>query len=312
MNGKRKGGELRQIKVKEMSVVDAGANRRKWLFFKGDLSKAKVSFSGESDGSLEGTKITVNEREIEDLKSFYFSFYNPSEDEELFIAPVSMSYTVEGESKPGFQTTQSYELAKAEGELKMDYVKLGAFVKALTGKDVTEEQFKKMDESTLEQLNVLSQYQGQMPTDLSKAVGHFLKVEEPPETPTETPAETPAGSGDLTPETLASLQSAFDRLSALVFGKKDDDPVEASKDLLAKLKGFADRIGKLEKGEKPDPEKPVDETETDSAKILKVVQNIDERLKVVEKSSGVEKGITDGGGGGREEPEVDHYKSIDL
>lgn len=318
MNGKRKGGELRQIKVKEVSVVDAPANQRKFLFLKSDLEKADVSIVIESDGTIAGTKITVNGKEVEDLTNFYFSYYKPAEDEELYIDPVSCSYTVVSDAANGFQTSQSYELAKAEGKKMKDYVKLGAFVKALTGKDVTEDEFKKMDDATLEQLEVLSQYQGQMPTDLTKAVSHFFKLDaepaDPPkDPPKDPPDDPPAKPGELTPEAIASIQTRIDGLTALISGKKDDEPADVSKDVLAKLTAISDRIGKLEKGEtsptvpKEDPPKPDDANK----KVLDLLTAIEGRLKIVEKSSGIEKGIDEGGSGGPE-PEVDLYKSIDL
>jgi hypothetical protein len=303
---KRKGGELRNIKVKEVSIVDAPATRRTWLFLKSDVKKTDADIRITSDGTHEGTKLTVNGEEIEDLKSFYFSYFKPAEGEELYIDPLSCSYTVSSDAEGGFQHEETYNLAKGE-DRKMDFVKLGAFVKALTGKDVTEEQFKKMDETTQHELFVLSQYEGQMPTDLSKAVGHFMKLDEPPadppaETPKDPPEDPPATSGELTPETLASLQTMVDGLTALITGKKVEKGKGGSEDVLAKLQAFADRIGKLEKGETPP---------TENQKVLDLLKSIEDRLQVVEKSSGIEKGILDGGSGGTE-TEVDLYSSIDL
>lgn len=305
----KKGGELRDINVKEVSIVDAPANRRKWLFFKSDLEKAKVNFSVECDGTLEGTKITINGKEMEDLKSFYFNYFKPEADEELYITPISCSYTVTGDAGDGFESL-TYNLTKAEGELKMDYVKLGAFVKALTGKDVTQEQFKKMDESTLEELNVLSQYEGQMPTDLKKAVGHFLKVDAEP--PAETPPEKPEESEDIPAESLQELKELRDKLDVLIAGKKPE-PEDATAEILEKMKGIAARIATLEKGDKPatEPKDDQDGQTSEMKQILELLEGIENRLGVVEKSSGIEKGTSEGGGGGGDE-EVDHYKSIDL
>lgn len=235
---KGKGGELRDINVKEVSLVDAPANRRKWLFFKSDLEK--------------------------------------------------------------------------EGKLKMDYAKLGAFVKALTGKEITEEQLEKLDETSLGQLNVLSQYAVQMPEELSKAVGHFLKldVEPPAETPLDKPADKPAESEDLPADKLAELTELRDKLDVLITGKKPE-PEDATAEILKKIKGIAERIDALEKGEKPatEPEDEPPDKGSGTKEILELLKAIDNRLGVVEKSSGIEKGASEGGGG---EPEVDLYSSIDL
>lgn len=308
-----KGGELRDINVKEVSIVDAPANRRKWLFFKSDLKKAKVKFNVESDGTLSGTKVTVNGEEVEDLKSFYFNYFKPDRDEELYIDPISCSYTVIGDADDGFESL-TYNLTKAEGKLKMDYAKLGAFIKALTGKEITEEQLKKLDETALGQLNVLSQYEGQMPVDLSKAVGHFLKfdVEPSAEIPPDKPADKPAESEDLPADKLAELMELRDKLDALITGKKPE-PEDATAEILKKIKGIAERIDTLEKGEKPatEPEDEPPDKGSGTKEILELLKAIDNRLGVVEKSSGIEKGAPEGGRG-VEEPEVDNYKSIDL
>lgn len=313
---KEKGGELRDINVKEVSIVDAPANRRKWLFFKSDLKKADADIRIQSDGTLAGTKITVNGEEVEDLTSFYFSYYKPAEDEELYIDPVSCSYTVKSGAEEGFQISETYNLSKAERKLKMDYAKLGAFVKALTGKEITEDQLKKLDETALGQLNVLSQYAVQMPEELSKAVGHFLKfdVEPSAETPPDKPADKPAESEDLPADKLAELTELRDKLDVLITGKKPE-PEDATAEILKMVKGIDERIATLEKGEKPatEPEDEPPAKDSGNKEILELLKAIETRLSVVEKSSGIEKGAPEGGrGGGGGEPEVDNYKSLDL
>ncbi len=314
-----KGGELRRITVKEVSVVDAPAIGRTWLFLKSDLKKGKVSFSVESDGTLAGTKIAVDGKEIEDLKSFYFNYFKPDRDEELYIDPISCSYTVTGDATDSFESL-TYNLTKAEGKLKMDYAKLGAFVKALTSQDVTEEQFKKMDQGTLDELSILSQYEGQMPKDLAKAVGHFLKIDvetpaDPPEKkPDDKKSDKPADSDDVPDkEKLIALR---DQLTVLIDGEKPE-PAGGSAEVLKLLKGIDARLVVVEKVEKPttepkdEPKPKPSDTDSETKEILELLKGIDTRLVVVEKSSGIEKGTTEGGGGGGE-PEEDHYKSIDL
>ena len=56
----KKGGELRDIKVKEVSMVDAPANRRKWLFFKSDLKKAEADFFVQQGMEKEAAEIYIS------------------------------------------------------------------------------------------------------------------------------------------------------------------------------------------------------------------------------------------------------------
>lgn len=314
MNKKEKGGELLRINVKEVSVVDAPANKRKFLFFKGDLKKADANFSVECDGTLEGTKIIVNGKELEDLKSFYFSFYQPDADEELYIDPVSLMYTIISDAENGFQTSQTYNLAKAEGK-RMDLGKLAAFIKGLTEKDLTEAQLKKIDKPTLDSLLILSQYEGQMPDDLAGAVGHFLKDVDsvPVVKPDKKPDDKP--TSDLSDEKKKTLTTHLEAISALLTGEKVEDPSETDA-VLTKLKDISERIGKLEKGEgeepKPKPGEESEEIDTDTAKILLLLGGMADRLKVVEKSAGVEQGIVDQEGGGGAGQVKDNYTSVPL
>lgn len=307
----KKGGELLKIQIEEVSVVDAPANQRKFLFFKSDLKKAAADFSVQSDGTTEGTSITVNGKTLEDLKSFQFSYYKPDADEEMYFDPVSLSFTLTTANENGFKTSETYELAKQRGNI-MDYAKLGAFVKTLTGRDVTEEQFKKMDETALNELDVLSQYEGQMPVDLKKAVGYFLKDMDADggtqETQDDTNKTDQSDPPEIKAEVLESLKTMAETLNALIAGKKPDEPTDDSA-VLAELTKITDGIAKLSKG-KPEP-KPKDadtDPESDTAKILKLVEGFDGRLGIVEKSSGVKKGIDDDAGGGEKDP----YSSLNL
>ena len=272
----------------------------------------------ESDGTLEGTTITVNGKEVEGLTSFYFNYHKPEGDEELYYDPISCNYTVSSDSEDGFESI-TYSLNKAEEKLKMDYAKLGAFVKALTGTEIAEEQFKKMDQAKQDELHVLSQYAVQMPQDLSKAIGHFLKSalavpdDKPADKPDDKPADKPADADD-EPDDMKELIALKDRLEALIAGKKPN-PEDVNKAILAKMQEVSERIATLEKGEKPKVE-PVEKkddlsaADSESNEILDLLKGINARLSVVEKSSGIEKGASEAGGGDGDE--VDLYKSINL
>ena len=117
MKLKKRGGQLKQIEIEEVSVVDAPANRKPFLFIKNKvgLRKAALDVRFESDGTPDGTTITVNGKKLEDVKSFYLNFYRPDEDEELYFDPVSCSWTVEAGKVDGFESSESYALESGGG-----------------------------------------------------------------------------------------------------------------------------------------------------------------------------------------------------
>jgi hypothetical protein len=107
-----KGGELTEIEIEEVSIVDAPANQRPFLLKKREgIRKAEVEIVITSDKTLDGTTITVNGKTLEDLKSFYFNLFRPDEDEEeYYIDPVSCVFTMDGGKVDGFESSESFEL----------------------------------------------------------------------------------------------------------------------------------------------------------------------------------------------------------
>jgi len=78
-----KRGKLRDINVKEVSLVDLPANKQPFLFFKREgakesqfvKAKKKIKIEIESNGTVGGTSIAVNGENLGKLRSFDFSFY---------------------------------------------------------------------------------------------------------------------------------------------------------------------------------------------------------------------------------------------
>ena len=120
-----KSRKLKNIEVKEVSLVDDPATRRDFMFWKSadgppdspltDLEKKFTSLriAFESDGSEEGTALTINGSRISELSSFTLS-----------AAPMGggsmnlyCNYTqgARGERSDGFKPTYTYTLAKALG-----------------------------------------------------------------------------------------------------------------------------------------------------------------------------------------------------
>jgi len=120
-----KSRKLKNIEVKEVSLVDDPATRRDFMFWKSadgppdspltDLEKKFTSLriAFESDGSGEGTALTINGSRISELSSFTLS-----------AAPMGggsmnlyCNYTqgARGERSDGFKPTYTYTLAKALG-----------------------------------------------------------------------------------------------------------------------------------------------------------------------------------------------------
>ncbi|KKM48093.1 hypothetical protein LCGC14_1558000, partial [marine sediment metagenome] len=75
--------ELKDIELHEVSLVDKGANKKKFLFFKqeekppaGKKLKKKINIVIDSDGTIGGTKIVINKDEIKGMRDFNFSFWS--------------------------------------------------------------------------------------------------------------------------------------------------------------------------------------------------------------------------------------------
>ena len=108
--------------IEEVSLVDKAANKRKFFFVKRDegseefeLEKGDTSIAIKSDGTVEGTEVSVNGKAVSNLIDFTFGFYVDSMWPSDKPQPVAARYTIKakGESSGGFKSTRTYTLAKS-------------------------------------------------------------------------------------------------------------------------------------------------------------------------------------------------------
>lgn len=290
MKLKKKGGELKDIEIEEVSVVDAPANKRRFLLFKNDIEKTDTDIRIQTDGTSEGTKITVNGDEIKDLKSFYFSFYKPDEGEEMYIDSVYASYMIIADADGGF-THVTYTLSKKEGAT-MDIAKL------------TEEQIAKMDEESQKFVKVLKQYAEMMPEDLIAAVSHFIK-DEPEETPKE---DEPAQDGGISDEERAKWEALREQIDAVLNPVTEEEKAAAD---VAKRDAKLDKVlSLLEKVEEKPPAEKQKEPDEEPGEIIKSIDELTKRLALIETNVTGKQGIESTEVG--KQDGKDNFTSIDL
>lgn len=162
-------GKLKDIHIKELSLVDLPANKLPFLFFKreGDVDpvnkKKKIEIGIVSDGTVGGTAVSVNGKKLGKLKSFDFSFYGGGDPKSMIHA----SYTKAASDSDGFSRTETYYLNK--GDVMKD-----STVKALQeylGTDEIDFE-KKASEEDIEKalLLITKEYKESFPEDLENAI----------------------------------------------------------------------------------------------------------------------------------------------
>ena len=115
--------KLKNIRVEEVSLVDHPANLRPFMFVKSadgtpdptDIEKQfkALDLAVKSDGTTAGTTITLNGRDIADVRGFMLSLSPMGEDVSIFA-----EYTVanKGKTGDGFDGFTTYRLSKADGD----------------------------------------------------------------------------------------------------------------------------------------------------------------------------------------------------
>jgi len=358
------GRKLKEIEVQEISLVDAAANRKKFLIVKKELGegagiggprqglggakycvcpkcgysiehaqigegkskpcaqikcpecgtkmvgsktkelsklKKKAHISIDSDGTIKGTKILVDGKEIKDITDFYFSFYKPNtRGDEVAINPISCSYSRVTESEDGFKHTDTFYLSKSLEVIQMKELK--EIYKDLTDEEFSEEQIKKVKKLSEEAQNVikkalnsLGEYKNDMPQDLRDAVKilaknaigsgaeEIKKSDEPYKLEEVLKAlekvHLEKAGAKLSKNTRQQIQKAIDALKKLIENdlKKDDGNPELKKEL-EEIKKAVDKL-----------------TEKDAEDSKKELKDLKERLEVIEKAKGIKKSI-DGNG----------------
>jgi len=289
-----KARSLKDIKLNEVSLVDKAANKKKFLFFKqvdgaekkpsAKKLKKKINIVIDSDGTIGGTKISVNKDELKDLKDFSFYFYSDND----VSRAVSCSYSKFVETDDGFSRSETFHLSK--GDLKMDE-KIEKQLKAYFGED-TEIDFEKAEENDviIKSLETVNDYRGEFPDDLEKAIGIIAKqaglyvpqkTEKTEKKDDKTDLEK-AGA-KLSKETLKKIVEALAALKSILpqlaekTEKKDDDKSEVEKE----IEKITKALEQLEK----DKEKGTE------SELTKALATLAERLATVEKNTGTKKSI---------------------
>lgn len=174
MAKKDKARTLTDLKLDEISLVDKAANKRKFLFFKGadgdvavPFEKGTLNIEIESDGTAEGTKVTVNDNALGKLTEFHFGFWTPMDGDSP--GSISCSYTKVVATEDGFERTETFRLAKGDTMNK----KIAELLKAYMGsdEDVVVKANKDSAGEVVAALELITKsYKKEFPEDLTKAV----------------------------------------------------------------------------------------------------------------------------------------------
>ena len=179
--------------IEEVSLVDRGANLRTFFFVKNlsknqendtpvpyDFSKANADIKIESNGTVEGTTIKINDKVI-DPTDFSFSLYSYDWEKDVYC-----SYVLEDTAEKGeFSTTRRYVLQKStpndtddtEKTKKTENLKKSVS----TIQDVIKEaKLDHMGEDEIadlaKSLDVLADYKDLVPPEASEAIDVLTKM----------------------------------------------------------------------------------------------------------------------------------------
>lgn len=270
--------EITDMQIEEVSIVDAPANKQPFLFFKdadGVMNAEKklenpVTIMINTDGTQENTKIMVNDEEMKEIDSFYFSYLKPRADM-MDGSCIQCSYSKVVEEDGGFQRIENYWLAK------------NAVVKADEKEMDPDDMMMKIKEAC----DVIKNYEEDFPTDLKDAI-EFIKScangTIKPKKEAEENIETP--EAEVTKENV-SVENSPNVVKAEEV--ENVSKSEESNDVVLKaLAGITDSINSLKDAVNKGQE---------------VVEGIDSRLSKVEKSSNGRQSIE-----GQDNVEKSNYK----
>lgn len=227
----KKGGQLVEIEPEKVSLVKSPANQRRFIFTKA----ANLEFSGSTDQTFDGTTISVNGEEVEDLDSFHLSVVNWSDEdmEEWGATPVSMSFTRRLSTEDGMDKVETFSL-HSEVKKEMEKSEVIKAVNEHLGIELDEAKFDKLPVEKQKALTGLATFSPALNGQpaFRDAISVFVKdataeEAEPTtpseETPPETPPETPADDARLS-ALEASIKAINEKLD------KDPDGADADND----------------------------------------------------------------------------------
>lgn len=292
---KTKHGQLKDIKVKEVSMVDLPANKLPFLFFKREgvgqmqrtKAKKKIKIEIESNGLVGGTKVAVNGDDLGKLRSFDFSFYGDDPKQTIHA-----SYSKVSESVDGFSRTETYFLTKG---ILMTKEMLEALQKYLGTDEIDFE--KKVDEETVQEALILitEHYQESFPADLEKAVGIIAKRAASSYDVKEDVNKVGAKFSSATAKKMQAIIAAVEALKAIMGGSKEStqkaavNESEEMAELTKQLVGLKEVIAKLD----PEKKEKEDDIQTGIAELTKTLKDVSKRLETMEKATGTRKSLVD-------------------
>lgn len=278
---------LKDIKIKEVSLVDLPANKRAFLFFKRKddsgqsqfvKAKKKITIAIESNGTVGGTKVAVNGDDLGKLRSFDFSFYGDDPKQSIHA-----SYSKVTESVDGFSRTETYYLTK--GQI-MDEKTLKALKKYLGTDEIDFE--KKVDEEAIQtSLNLISEhYQDSFPEDLVNAVGIIAKCAV---SSYDTAENVEKAGARLSKDMIKKLKAIIEALTGLMPAESQSTEKanggDETSELTKQLAELKDAVAKLNPTKK-------DDNKTDVAELTKQLKEVSESVKALEKDGATKKSIT--------------------
>jgi len=278
--------KLTDIELQEVSLVDKAANKKKFLFFKQEDESAKhgskklkkkINIVIDSDGTIGGTKISVNGDELEDLKDFNFSFWSGVDSSN----PVSCSYSKSVETEDGFSRSETFYLSK--GDLQMnENIKKQLENYFGENKDVDFEKAED-DSAIIKALETVNEYQGDFPDDLKKAAGVIAKqaglyscIKTEGQVSNETNVEK-AGA-KLSKETLKKITDALATLKSIIPQLTEKSDETTTTKTIEELKKSVEQLEKRK-------------DDASQNELTKTLIELAERLETVEKSTGVKKSV---------------------
>ncbi len=277
--------ELKDIELKEVSLVDKAANKKKFLFFKQEGKQAapkklkkKINIVIDSDGTIGGTKIVINKDEIKNMRDFNFSFWSSDD----ISKNVSCSYSRVVETEDGFSRSETFYLSKGDSKMNKDIEKQ---LKDYFSEN-EEVDFEKAsdDDSIAKALETVNEYKGDFPDDLKKAVGLIamqsgLYMPQKIEKKEDKKTDVEKAGAKLSKDTLKKIQDALLALKSILPELKAN--TEKSSGVEKSVEELRKQIEQLENKEDDDTK---DE-------LTKTLAELTKRLETVEKGTGVKKSI---------------------
>ena len=283
--------KLKNMSIEEVSLVDRPANKRKFLLIKREDEITELTI--KTDGTFDGTTLTVNGEKVKDLKAFWFMLWPPDDFDD---GMVSGSYTVTETDGAEFDRETTFNLKKG-----MNTMKLEELLKALKRdpKSLSDEETANIG-SLLKYVDMMPPADGEATLEIIKA--SLVKEEAPADE--ETPADKPA-EDERDPEEVARIKAAMSVLNDTLPESERSVLKTAEPDkmdlILAILEKQGDKPKVIPVDDIPGggrfPRADADDTPVTTAELLK-------RLIKVEETTGTSKEEDDTEGGDVVNPDV--------